>query len=368
MATRSMASPDVAGSARLVDARDWPAADWDDVAVRSPRGDAFQSHAWGELKRNLGWTPLRYAVEVAGRPVAVCSIQERSIVRWPGVSRFRVHYAPRGPILLDTDAEVVSVALAGLRKIARLRGSVTLTIDPAWDEGGEEAAALAKSGFRPARRDVQVSRTAMLVPLQPTDDAQHALLGDSTARNINKARRAGVTAERVDVADEKSREAALQEFYEMHAATGRREGFIVRSRDYELDQWRRLAASGIASLWFAGVGRRDTGVLVLHCGRTLLSFAAGSREDAELRRTRANHLMQWEIMRWAAAGGFASYDLGGVDLQSAPGIPKDESHPLWNLYEFKRGFGAEGVVRVRAHEYAPNALLGLSWRLARRFR
>jgi lipid II:glycine glycyltransferase (peptidoglycan interpeptide bridge formation enzyme) len=363
-----MASAGAAVSVRLVDARDWSAHDWDDLAVRSPHGDAFQSHAWGEVKRKLGWTPLRYVIEDAGVPVAVCSIQERSIVRRPGLSRFRVHYAPRGPILLESGTQTAALALAGLRDIARSHGSLALTIDPAWDEGSEPAAALAQSRFRPAAREVQVSRTAMLVPLAPTDDAQHALLGDSTARNINKARRAGATAEKVDLSDEAARESALAEFFEMHEATGRREGFIVRSRDYEMDQWRRLAADGIASLWFAGVGRRDNGVLLLHCGRTLLSFAAGSREDADLRKTRSNHLLQWEIMRWGAANGFSYYDLGGVDLQSAPGIPQDESHPLWNLYEFKRGWGAEGVLRIRAHEYSPNAMLGLAWRLARRFR
>jgi lipid II:glycine glycyltransferase (peptidoglycan interpeptide bridge formation enzyme) len=50
------------------------------------------------------------------------------------------------------------------------------------------------------------------------------------------------------------------------------------------------------------------------------------------------------------------------------GVPQDESHPLWNLYQFKRGFGARTVVHVRAHEYAPNRWLGAAWRLARRFR
>jgi lipid II:glycine glycyltransferase (peptidoglycan interpeptide bridge formation enzyme) len=363
-----MGSPDAAGSARVVDARNVAASEWDDLAVRSPTGDVFQSHAWGELKRSLGWIPLRYVVEADGRPVAVCSIQERSIVGRAGLRRLRVHYAPRGPILLEPSPETAALALAGLRRIARIRGSMTLTVDPAWEEGSPQAGALIRAGFRPARRDVQVSRTAMLVPLAPTDDAQHALLGDSTARNINKARRSGVAAEHVDMADETGREAALSEFFDMHAATGRREGFIVRSRDYELDQWRRLATAGIASLWFAGVDRRDTGVLLLHCGHTLLSFAAGSREDADMRRTRANHLLQWEIIRWASGSGFTTYDLGGVDIQSAPGIPADESHPLWNLYQFKRGFGAEPAVRVKAHEYAPHALLGLSWRLARRFR
>jgi peptidoglycan pentaglycine glycine transferase (the first glycine) len=362
------ASFNAAGSIRLVDAGGMTPREWDDLTVRSPNGDVFQSHAWGEAKRKLGWNILRYVVEADGRPVAACSLQERSLVSRRGLSRWRVHYAPRGPILLEPSGPVAVLALAGLRLVARERRSVALTIDPAWDEGSVQASSLPDSGFRPARREVQVSRTAMLVPLEPTDESQHALLGDSTARNINKARRAGVTAERVDLAESTAREQGLEEFFEMHAATGKREGFLVRARDYELDQWRRLAEADIASLWFAGVGRRDNGVLLLHCGRTLLSFAAGSRDDADLRKTRSNHLLQWAIIRWGAGHGFSHYDLGGVDIQSAPGIPKDESHPLWNLYEFKRGWGAEAALRVRAHEYASSALLGLGWRLARMFR
>ena len=100
----------------------------------------------------------------------------------------------------------------------------------------------------------------------------------------------------------------------------------------------------------------------------LVYFAAGSREGADMRRTRANHLLQWQIIRWAAEAGFTGYDMGGVDTQSAPGVPHDESHPLWNLYLFKRRFGGRPVVRLHAQEYAQNALLGTAWRLARRFR
>jgi peptidoglycan pentaglycine glycine transferase (the first glycine) len=353
---------------RLVDAEDWQPRAWDDLAVRSELGDAFQSHAWGEAKKRLGWTPLRVVVEVDGRPVAVCYVQERRLAGRPILGRWRAHYAPRGPILLEPTPDAARAALAGLRTLAAARHSAALTVDPAWDEGGSLAEAFAGSGFVPAAREVQVSRTAMLIQLEPTDEAQHARLGDSTARNVNKARRAGVATERVDLADTAVREAALDEFFEMHAATGRREGFLVRSREYELDQWRRLGESGIASLWFAGVGRRDNGVLLLRCGNTLLSFAAGSRDDADMRGTRANHLLQWDVMRWAASAGFTRYDLGGVDNHRAPGIPRDASHPLWNLYEFKRGFGAEAVLRVKAHEYSPGRLVGLAWRTARRFR
>lgn len=370
-ATNGANRTDLASTTRVVDATDWDPAAWDDLAVRSPMGEAFQSHAWGELKRGLGWSPLRYVVEAAGRPLAAVYVQERPLSRrLPGpLRRLNVHYAPRGPILLDPTPQAAQAALHALRTIARDRRAVTLTVDPSWEEGGPLAAALPAEGFRTARREIQVSRTGMVIPLLPTDEAQHALLGDSTARNINKARRAGVTTERVDLTDSAAREIALAEFFEMHAATGRREDFLVRDRAYELEQWRLLGGSGVASLWFAGVeGRRRNGVLLLHCGNLLVSYAAGAPDDADLRKTRANHLLQWEIIRWAAGADFTGYDLGGVDTQTMVGVPQDESHPLWNLYEFKRSFGAHAVVRVRAHEYAPGALLGAAWRLARRFR
>jgi peptidoglycan pentaglycine glycine transferase (the first glycine) len=178
-----------------------------------------------------------------------------------------------------------------------------------------------------------------------------------------------VTVEHVDMADASVREPALAEFFEMHQATGRREGFIVRDRDYAIDQWRLLGEAGVAGLWFAGVaGRRETGAIVLRCGKLLQYFAAGSRDDADMRRTRANHLLQWELIRWAAGAGFDGYDMGGVDTHDAPGVPRDETHPLWNLFLFKRRFGAVALVRVRAHEHSPSRLLGWASRLARRFR
>ena len=368
LSTSLNAAADASVSVRIVDATDWEPSAWDDLAVRSDCGEAFQSHAWGELKRGLGWTPLRYVIEASGRPVAVASIQERPIIRRGPLRRFRIHYAPRGPILLEATPAAASAALAGLRQIACSRHSVTLTIDPAWEEGSDLVKALSESRFRLAARDVQVSRTAMIVPLEASEEAQRGLLGHTTAQDINRAIGLGVSVERIEMADVATREQAFAEFYEIHAATGKREGFIVRSRDYELEQWRRLGEVGAASLWFAGLGGRDTGALLLHSGKLLVYFAAGSREGADMRRTRANHLLQWRIIRWAAQNGFTGYDMGGVDTQSAPGVPQDESHPLWNLYLFKRRFGGRPVVRIGAHEYAPGRLFGAAWRLARRFR
>jgi lipid II:glycine glycyltransferase (peptidoglycan interpeptide bridge formation enzyme) len=371
LATSRTARIDVSGALRVVDATDWEPSAWDDLAVRSSMGEAFQSHAWGELKKGLGWTPLRYVFELDGRPVGLVSIQERPLLgrRAGPLRRYRMEYAPRGPVLLSREPAAVQAVLTGLRRVARMRHSVTLTVDPGWEEGSDLEAALERAGFRLAARDVQVSRTAMIVALEPSETAQRELLGHTTYADVTRAVSLGVTTEQIDMADEAARETALADFYEMHAATGKREGFIVRDRDYELEQWRRLGQARVASLWFAGLaGARDTGALLLHSGALLVYFAAGSRDGADMRRTRANHLLQWQIIRWASQAGFTGYDMGGVDTQSAPGVPADDSHPLWNLYLFKRRFGGRPVVRLHAHDYAPNALLGTAWRLARRFR
>ena len=356
---------------RVVDATGWEPDRWDGLAARSPRGEVFQSHAWGESKARLGWRPLRVVIEHGSTRVAVASLQERILApALPGpLGRLTYLYASRGPVLLTDDTGAAALALLGLRRVARARRAAVLTIDPAWEEGGEPARALRAAGFRPSPREVQVSRTGMLVAIRETEGAQHELLGDSTARNINKARRAGVTVERVDLAGAAGRDDALACFWDMFQATGRREGFIVRDRAYQLDQWRALGEAGLASLWFASLaGQRLNGVVLLHCGRRLVSHVAGSPDGADLRGTRANHLLQWEIIRWGAASGFTMYDLGGVDTRDAPGLPVDRTHPLWNLYEFKRGFGARGVVFVRAHDHAARPPLGAAWNLVRRFR
>jgi len=105
-----------AGRIRVVDATAWDAGVWDELAARSPHGEALQSHAWGELKGPLGWTPRRYVIEKDGDPVAAVSLQERPLAaRLPGpAGRLRYLYAPRGPVLLGDDPDTAVAALAGL--------------------------------------------------------------------------------------------------------------------------------------------------------------------------------------------------------------------------------------------------------------
>lgn len=370
----------------LVDLTDAPAATWDALAVRSTRGEALQSHAWGEVKAAGGWRPLRVRIDRDGVPVAACSIQERDLSapvtrRAPGglgtrlgvlgeLGRFL--YAPFGPVLLGDDAEG---ALAGLRQLARRRHAALLVVDPTWETGDPLADALPAARFVHAERAVQVATTGMYLALHADEDAQWRGLNSNVRRNIEKCRTAGVEVVRFDGSSAPDAlDPALATAYRMLVETGERRGFAhdLRPAGYHASSQRALIEAGHASLWMARHDDRDLAyTLVHHSGARATLFEAGEAEQRpggpadERPRFAANFLLQWTIIRWAAAQGFATYDLSGVDNHSSPGLPTDDSHPLWNLYRFKAQWGARPVQFVGAWEHAPWPLLGRAFRRLR---
>ena len=126
----------------------------------------------------------------------------------------------------------------------------------------------------------------------------------------------------------------------MLAETGIRTGFglYLRPREYHNRRRARSSRPVIATLWFsastAGISRTRWSTIAER-GRC----CSRRRGRGGQRRVPGNFLLQWSIIRWAAGAGFWSYDLGGVDNHATTGLPTDESHPLWNLFRFKRAVG-----------------------------
>ncbi len=387
------------GRVRLVEMTAEPAATWDALACRSPRGEALQSVAWGEVKEGSGWAARRIRIDDDAGPAAVVAIQERDLaapivrrtpaairdtVRDVGGSLGRFLYAPLGPVLLRDDPAAITAALRGMRTIARQRHAALLVVDPCWEVGGAEAAALVTAGFTAARRPVQVSTTGMFVPLHADEAAQWRQLNQNARRNVDKCRKAGVEVVRFDrTTDPATLAAALDRSYAMLLETGARRGFgdVLRPAAYHNPAQQRLIESGNASLWVASrEGQELAHTLVHHSGDRAVLFEAGEADPgdavstasgpsaslpeagAPAPRFAANFLLQWTIIRWAAESGFRTYDMSGVDNHEAPGLPADESHPLWSLFRFKSQWGPRPVQFVGAWEFAPWPLLGAGLR------
>ena len=310
-------------------------ADFDAFVAAAYRPDFLQSWAWGQVKAGTGWRPHRLLVPGdAGRPLAACSLLERTV---PGVGPLL--YAPRGPIVDWGDAPAVRRALDTVAAFARDRRAVVLKLDPAVPVGsGGCAGALVDSGFRLQETGASFEgvqpRFVMHLPLAARDEATLlAGMHPKTRYNIRLAERRGVRVRAGGAGD-------LPAFYRLLRETAARDGFLVRGPGYFEALYRELVAAGMGWLLMGEAPDGDllAAALVFRMGATAwYLYGASSSRRRELMPAYA---VQWEAIRRARGGGCALYDFRGVsgDLR--------EENPLYGLYRFKRGFGAELVEYV----------------------
>jgi peptidoglycan pentaglycine glycine transferase (the first glycine) len=300
------------------------------------RPEFLQLWEWGELKATTGWRPHRLFVGgdgEAGRPLAACSVLER---RLPGLGPLL--YAPRGPVVDWDDPVAVDAALQALVAFARRRRAVVLKVDPGIPRGHPTGtAALGRHGFRPVEtgpgfEGVQ-PRFHMQLALAGRDE--HALLAamhPKTRYNIRLAARRGVTVREGGAED-------IPAFYALLQETAARDRFSVRDLGYFQAMWRYCLAAGWGWLLLAyAEGALLAGAIVFRVGNTAW-YLYGATATRGRERMPA-YAVQWEAIRRSLAAGCALYDFRGVSGDLS------EDNPLYGLYRFKRGFGAQLVELV----------------------
>lgn len=303
-------------------------ARFDAAVARSPRADVLQSWAWGELKRSSGWVPLRLIVEDdGGVPRAACSVLRRRLA--PSVPP--ILYAPRGPVWSDDAA--LAALVAEIRR--RASGAFVLKCDPPVEAGDEEAAALARAGFRPVGGGsfggVQPV-AVMVLDLSPGPERVFEGFKSKWRYNVRLAERRGVKV-REGTRDD------LAAFYGILVSTARRDGFTVRARTYFERMWDLLAPDGMLRLFVAELeGAPVAAILCMAMGeRVIYNYGGFAYEHRE---AMPNHLIHWSAIRWAADAGYRVYDFRGVS-PVRDGRPVEEA--LAGLNRFKEGFGARYV-------------------------
>jgi peptidoglycan pentaglycine glycine transferase (the first glycine) len=167
----------------------------------------------------------------------------------------------------------------------------------------------------------------------------------------------------VVVTDQCSRE-DIPAFYDVLQETCKRDGFGVRAISYYYDIWDLLIERGLGAMF---LGRSDEQVI---CGA--LTFAAGTQawyvygaSSNSHRNLMPNHLMQWEMMKWAQRRGCSVYDMRGVAREAAGG--DDEGGPQ-GLNRFKRGFGARYMEYIGEFDLVYSPLWYGLFNLAERMR
>ena len=296
-----------------------------------PKGHFLQSTLWPAVKPQWDWR----GVLSRGEDGAVRGALSILIRRMPG--GFSLLYAPRGPVCDVHDKAVMGELFDGARQAAKQCRGYLLQIDPdILSSDTEFEADMAALGFEREAdslnfEGIQPRFVFRLNVEGKTEEEVMAGFEQKTRYNVRLAVKKGVTT-RFWAGDEDIPDEALTAFADIMQTTGKRDKFLVRSREYFANMLRALGKHGRLYIAYLD-GQPISGAIASQYGdKTWYMYGASSNEH---RNVMPNYLLQWEMIRWALEGGSRIYDFRGVSGDLSP------ENPLYGLYRFKKGFNGD---------------------------
>jgi peptidoglycan pentaglycine glycine transferase (the first glycine) len=317
---------------------------WDRCVACDPRGHLLQTWAWGELKREFGWTPVRIAVsnEDGGDEEDVLAGAQ---VLYRHLGPVSMGYVPKGPWCIQDPSADSPAALQTLWQaihgVSRKMRAIAIKVEPEWyDQEHERHAWLSDQGFRPA--DPVQPRRTLVVDLTADEEEILMRMKSKWRYNVRLSMRRGVevTAQSVK---------AIDAFYRLMTITGERDEFGVHSQAYYRRALELFEPLGRAQLFMAHYeGQPLAGLMAFAFShRAYYMYGASSNVHRELM---PNHQLQWRAMQWAKERGCTEYDLWGITDSDADGEAESGSATLGGVERFKAGFGGDTVRTVGAYD------------------
>jgi len=313
---------------------------WNRFVAGASNPHILQSWEWGEFKAAYGWQPIRLLFYRGGELAAAASVLKRA------AGPLSICYVPKGPIMDYGDRELTAQVLEAIVQTARRQRAIYVKIDPDVPLGDEGALdVLCRQGFRPGE-SIQRPNTMML-DVRGSEEDVLGRMKPKWRYNIRLAEKKGVDTVQAGPDD-------FPEFYRVYKETGERDNFIVRPYDYCRLEWQMFLDAGMASFWLARYeGQTLAGIMPFALGRRMWYFFGASSNLH--RNLMPNHLLQWRAIQWGRSLGCTEYDMWGI-----PDV-LEEGQPLWGVYLFKQGFGAEVVRWAGAHDQVLQPALYALW-------
>lgn len=329
-----------------------------------------QTSYWGRIKGSLGWQPTAFDITVDDRVAGDVLVLQK-----PLGSKRSIAYIPYGPEVLP-DGERRGEYLAALASALQSQlaeGCIMARWDLPWespyavdgdcydDEGnwlGPPEDRLRElrmnwgihgTALRKAPSDLLPPDTIIL-DLAGDEDVILAGMRPKNRYNIRLAFRRGVVVRYGSAED-------LSIWNDLYARTALRNRITAHGPDY----FRPLLMGPAGQSSVQPASNRERAHLFiaeLHGVPMAAMFMTISADRAtylygassgEQRDVMAPYALQWAAIRAARAAGCTSYDLFGV----AP--RPDPEHPMFGLYQFKRGFGGRLLHRQGVWDYPYDA-------------
>ncbi len=305
---------------------------WNGLVLALPNCELRQSFEWGEIQRQGGSLPYRFAVIRDNRCIAAVQLLAKRMRRLNDL----VLYAPRGPLLDWGDGSAWSGVLEAVRRVAAQTGAVFLRISPtvaAADDAAHEA--LLGQGFvhlADDRTAWNMPRIIQTLDIRSTEEELKSRMRKSTRQGLETARKRGAVIETHSSVE------AIRRLHRLMVTLQQQKGYPAVPLQWLLCEHREHYASGKGVLWIISHGGEDLAAASsVQFGRVVYQVHLALDRSAKARSFRPGHALDWEAVRWAKARGCEELNLGGSGLRR---FPPDQSDPAFGVYDYKRGFGA----------------------------
>ncbi len=308
--------------------------EYEQFAKTSEYGSFMQSLRWPDVKEGWDWDAV-ISRGSDGKIRGTCLV----IIKKVPVFRSTFMYAPHGPVCDWRDKEVMADIFEGIKVLAKRYKSYQLMWDPPFEEKDRDISeAIIAMGFThvfdaPELSTIQPRNNYMLRNIKGKTPDEVMLSFKPDWRNrIRKGPKKGVVCKICGTE-------ALDDFYPMMQATGIRDGFSIRGKEYFVKFIEGLGPEHchLFMCYTEEDGKQiplSGAVTTQYAGKTCYVYGASANHHRNLY---PNYLMQWTMINWALENDNYIYDFMGIPFYN------DETNPNYGVYKFKKGFNGEVV-------------------------
>lgn len=318
------------------------AKEYENFVSTHKNGCFTQSVKWSELKEN--WQ--REAVAVRDENGAIKGTALILIKRIPVIGR-SLFYCPHGPICDYDDKETFMEIIDAVDKLAKERHAYQLKIDPCISDKRADIIQFIRScGFDYKENASELST------IQVRDNYMLYFYGRSKEelfRSFHKKWRYNIrVAERHGVKCTICGKEALDDFYDLMSETGARDDFLIRGKSYFENMLDKLGDDCFLYMCYCNGMPLSGAICVRYAGKSCYVYGASS---SHMRNVMPNYLMQWTMISDAVDNGCFVHDFQGIPFY------RNENHPNYGVYRFKKGFSGEVVTYAGEFDRSYNRFL-----------
>lgn len=320
---------------------------WEEFVLSQPINSFFQSWAWGEVEKAIGYKIWKVGICDDDNLVGACQVVKVTARRGSFL------HLRHGPIFETWKAQYFDALINYLKKKAQEEKVWFIRTSPLIEKNQRNQDFFKNRGFRSAPIPGQDAETAWILDVTLSEEELLSGMRKTTRYLIRKAEKLGV-----EVVEGKT-ENDFNVFFQLYQETAKRQAFVPHQGIRQ--EWEILGRQNLARLFLAECqGKTLASALIVFYGNQAIYHHSGSLETD----IPASQALLWQAICQAKKMGKTVFNFWGIAPAGKP------HHPWQGLTLFKTGFGGETREFIHAQDLPLSFCYWLTWTVetARRIR